>query len=103
MIPDKIYLTMPRLKHGRKFDWLYDRAIEGRRFEALLEYLQLRRLDSLDRCLREGDHERRAAFVCLLTAACALTSQAKVVGDAEGGAFWLPPKDLWESWALAAL
>lgn len=103
LIPDDVFQTMPPLKRGRKFDWLYDRAIENRRFEVLFEYLQLRRTDLLNRCLGERDHERRAALVCVLTAACALTGKAHVVGDEDGGSFWLPPTELWQAWALEAL
>lgn len=53
--------------------------------------------------LDETDHEKPAAWVCLLTAACAATGEAEVVGDDKGGWFWLPPLDQWAVWARDAL
>jgi hypothetical protein len=37
------------------------------------------------------DHELRAALICLLTAALAAKGTAAIIGEAEGGLFWLPP------------
>lgn len=51
----------------------------------------------------ETDHERRAALVCLLTAAFAAQGTGQKVGDTEGGWFWLPPMDLWQAWAKDGL
>jgi hypothetical protein len=39
----------------------------------------------------ETDHELRAALICLLTAALAARGIAAIIGEAEGGWFWLPP------------
>jgi hypothetical protein len=39
----------------------------------------------------ETDHELRAALICLLTAALAHEGTAAIIGEAEGGWFWLPP------------
>ena len=103
MLPDDVYHCMSRLKRGKKFDWLYDRVVELGYFKMLLDRLQLERKDLLDRCLKERDHEHRAALVCLLTAACSLAGVAKIVGDEDGGWFWMPPDELWQNWALDAL
>lgn len=103
MLPDAVFDQMPRLKRGKKFDWLYERAIENRRFEELLECLQLRRPDLLLLCRGEKDHERRAALVCVLTAACSFAGLATTIGDDEGGSFWMPPEELWQTWARDAV
>ena len=51
----------------------------------------------------ERDHDIRAAYVCLLTAAVAHAGSATVVGDYLGGWFWLPPLHLWADWATAGV
>jgi hypothetical protein len=48
-------------------------------------------------------HEHRAALVCVLTGACALSGQAAYVGDEVGGSICLPPLCLWAGWARTAL
>jgi hypothetical protein len=53
--------------------------------------------------ITKKDYERRAAWICLLTAACAAVGKSEVVGDYTGGRFWLPPIDLWASWARETL
>ena len=57
----------------------------------------------LDAILSERDHEKRGAWICLLTAACAASGEAELVGDAGSGWFWLPPLKLWAPWATEAL
>jgi hypothetical protein len=51
----------------------------------------------------ETDHELRAALVCLLTAALAEKGTATIIGETEGGWFWLPPWSLWHPWAKEGL
>ena len=51
----------------------------------------------------ETDHELRAALICLLTAALASEGTAAIIGEPEGGWFWLPPWSLWEAWAKEGL
>jgi hypothetical protein len=51
----------------------------------------------------ETDHELRAALMCLLTAALADKGTASIIGEAQGGRFWLPPWSLWEPWAMKGL
>ena len=43
----------------------------------------------------ERDHDRRAAYICLLTAGLAHARTATVIGDSIDGWFWLPPMQLW--------
>jgi hypothetical protein len=51
----------------------------------------------------EADHELRAALICLLTAALADKGTAAIIGEAEGGWFWLPPWSVWQPWATDGL
>jgi|ERR1700674_1109531 hypothetical protein len=99
LTPEGELLSAPRLRRGRRFDWLYDQLVATGRLEAKLsKWLELpneiwRRLSS------ERDHELRAALICLLTAALAAQGTATVIGESTGGWFWLPPWSLWQPWA----
>jgi len=94
---------IPRLKRGGRFDWLYDPMVKTGRLESLLS----RGLDLPDvvwqRLHSETNHELRAALICLLTAALVARGMASVIGETEGGWFWLPPWSLWEAWATKGL
>jgi len=103
LLPEEEFRSTPTLKRGQRFDWLYERAVGAGRVTSTLS----KRLDLpgevWGRLAAETDHERRAALVCLLTAAFAANGTAKKVGEAEGGWFWLPPIDLWQDWAKDGL
>jgi hypothetical protein len=92
-------LAAPRFKRGHRFDWLYDQMVATGRLGSLLS----KDLDLPDevwqRLRSETDHELRAALICLMTAALAEKGTAAIIGEAEGGWFWLPPWSLWEPWA----
>ena len=102
MSEDELKLA-PKLKHGRRFDWLYKRMVTTGRLESVLS----KNLDLPDvvwqRLRSETDHELRAALICLLTAALASKGTAAIIGEAEGGWFWLPPWSLWQPWAAKGL
>jgi uroporphyrinogen III methyltransferase/synthase len=102
LLRDEVF-PAPKLKHGKKFDWLYERVLEDKNLIARLsESLSLP--GEVWDCMRnETDHDLRAALICLLTAAYAARGTATKVGDAKGGWFWLPPKSLWQSWAKLGL
>jgi hypothetical protein len=51
----------------------------------------------------EANHEKRAALICLLTAALAEKGIAAIIGETEGGWFWLPPWLLWQPWATKGI
>lgn len=87
----------------KKFDWLYAHAVEAGVFEPLLHFIGWRNERLLRVVTSERDHERQAAWVCLLTAACAAAGKSEVVGDDAGGWFWLPPSELLAPWARQAL
>ena len=102
LLPESSHRAAPTLPRGRRFDWLYDQARGLRLFPQLTDRLNL---PSAVRGALEGDrhHERRAALICLLTAACAATGTVTTVGDDAGGWLWLPPRELWASWAWDGL
>jgi len=72
-------------------------------FDRLFEYLSWSNERLLSRLNSEGHHERRAALVCLLTAACAASNVSTVIGYKDAGWFWLPPITLWSTWAQDGL
>jgi hypothetical protein len=99
-LPDASYETMPSLKRGRKFDWLYDEWCSTRLFHKLSgELAHVLPNDFPLHCERNGDHEERAALVCLATAAAAASGRYVAVGEEIGGYFFLPPWPLWADWA----
>lgn len=95
--------AMPAAGKRKKFDWLYDHAVDSGVLENLFHTIGWLNLELIDAVLAEKDHEKRAAWICLLTAACAATGKSEVVGDEVGGWFWLPPTNLWAQWARDAL
>lgn len=103
LTPEPTMQLAPIFKRGRRFDWLYDTAVTSSNVESKLS----KQLDLPDevwsRLRMEKHHERRAALICLLTAAVAARGTATVVGEAAGGWFWLPPWSSWEPWAKEGL
>lgn len=98
-ITQDAFAQMPRLRRGKKFDWLYDQWLSENIGERLA-------LDSpaevtlLWKAMSETqDHEERAALVCLMTAACVACNTFTAVGDESGGWFFLPPWSAWADWA----
>jgi hypothetical protein len=97
-LPDEDFLNAQKIKRGGKFDWLYDRWISRGLFEFIVDAAHLP--DSIARrCRNETDHDLRAALVCLLTAGLFSTGNFAAIGDQTGGYFFLPPADLWATWA----
>lgn len=85
--------AMPTAAKRKKFDWLYDHALDSGVLRNIFEALDWSNQALLDTMLVETDHEKRAAWICLLTAACAATGTSEVIGDDIGGSFWLTPLD----------
>jgi hypothetical protein len=103
LIPEPKLLSAPRLKRGRRFDWLYEQIATTGKLESILS-------ESLDvpeqvwlRLRTERNHELRAALICLLTAALAAQRTAAIVGESTGGWFCLPPRSLWQPWATKGI
>src|SRR5262249_7769194 len=96
-----------RRQNERKSDWMYRKVAEQGEFQSLLAELgwseppTIKLFDNQARS--DGDHDIRAALVCLLTAGFANSGSAVVVGDPMHGWFWLPPQKFWKEWAWVAL
>jgi predicted RNase H-like nuclease len=101
-LPDSAYELANRIPRGGKFDWLYDQWIGRGLFAEAIRRCGLP-LELVTTLNSERDHDKRAALVCLLTAAFAATAQAVSIGDEVGGYFFLPSLDLWSGWAREAL
>jgi hypothetical protein len=71
LMPEVELLAAPKFKRGRRFDWLYERLVTTERLKSLLS----KTLDLPEvfwhRLSSETNHEKRAALICLLTAAVA--------------------------------
>ena len=99
LMPEEELVSAPKLKRGRRFDWVYERVVTtGRLKTALSKCIELPS-EVWRRLAGERDHELRAALICLLTAALAATGTAAIIGEPTGGWFWLPPWSVWQSWA----
>ncbi len=95
--------ALPKAGKRKKFDWLYDHAVDSGVILDLFLSIGWKNTELITAVLGERDHEKRAAWICLLTAACAARGEAEVVGDEAGGWFWLPPVNQWAGWARDAL
>lgn len=101
LTPEAEFLERPA--GPRKSDWLYETAARLGAFAPILDRLEWKDV-RIDRVFAtERDHDRRAALICLMTAALAYCRNVTVVGDETGGWFWLPPIDLWQEWARRGL
>jgi predicted nuclease with RNAse H fold len=109
MLDDKTHCVFERIPRGKKSDIFFAQASRDCTFDRLFECLGWD-----DVILREQiravagettriSHEHRAALVCVLTAACAVSGQAAYVGDDVGGSICLPPLCLWAGWAKTAI
>jgi predicted nuclease with RNAse H fold len=109
MLDDKTHAAFERIPRGKKSDIFFAQACRDRAFDRLFECLEwddvvLReQIQAVARETTRISHEHRAALVCVLTGACALSGQAAYVGDEVGGSICLPPLCLWAGWARAAL
>lgn len=103
-VADAAYVAMPKLRRGRKFDWLYDQWCNDGLFPSLtVELASVLPASFASECQCARDHEERAAFVCLATAACVAAGRYTAVGEEKGGYFFLPPLSLWAAWARTEL
>jgi hypothetical protein len=98
-----VLLSAQKFKRGRRFDWLYNQTVTTGKLRSVLARTLELPVGVWDRLECETNHERRAALICLQTAALAAQAKATVVGDDEGGWFWLPPWSAWQPWAIEGL
>lgn len=103
LLPEEAFSSTVNPKRGKRFDLLYQQVVDNKKLVAKLKQ-ELRLPGTFWKLFAaEQDHEKRAALVCLLTAAFAARGTAKLVGDSRGGWFWLPPTHLWEPWAVEGI
>lgn len=101
MLPESNFLNAPKLKRGKKFDWLFNKSLgTWDRLRGLVEWECAKLWEALE---TNADHEERAALICVLTAVCVLRGKYVAVGEPEGGYFFLPPWSAWEDWAKCGL
>ena len=103
LVPEQFYSTNIKDKKQSRSDWLYEQAVECGALARVLRHLGWNERDTLVQVETESNHDKRAALICLLTAGFAHAGEATIIGDPSGGWFWLPPKALWEPWALQGL
>lgn len=96
-LSDKSFREMPRLRRGRKFDWLYDEWVHHELVKSLPLPDVSGQLSQRFACTR--DHDERAALVCLMAALLVANGTFLAVGDPVGGWFFLPPFRAWQPWA----
>ena len=102
LLLDSVISGLPS-KRGGKSDRLYEACVTEGVFEQLVADLGWPVGETVALLAAEGDHDRRAAYICLLTAGLAHARTATVIGDSIGGWFWLPPLHLWADWAKTAV
>ncbi len=99
-LDNQTFNSMPRLRRGEKFDWLYDQWCELELFDWFARAIGGQECNEIAAaCISNQHHEERAALICLLTATSVATGRYTAVGDSVGGYFFLPPWQLWSSWA----
>jgi hypothetical protein len=107
LLPEAIYEDRDFGFSERKSDWMYRKVAERGIFRKLLIQLGWTEPGTItqfhDQAGLDGNHDVRAALICLLTAGFAASGNAVVIGDPTHGWFWLPPKRFWEEWAWTAL
>ncbi len=103
LLPEGIFTSWSKALGKAKSDWLYEQIVEAGLFRKLPSKLDLASPPILRKFEETQHHDERAALICLLTAMFAWSHDAVIVGDHDGGWFWLPPISLWDPWALAAL
>lgn len=102
LLSDQSFASRP-VRRGKKFDWMYDQVLEAGLFAKLMAAISWDAPDLLQRIETERDHDKRAAYICLLTAACAAAGKSEAVGHLSSGWIWLPPLEIWAPWAQVAL
>ena len=98
-VEDTVYQEAPKLRRGKKFDWLYNEWVKIDLFSKLGALLGLDDSVVADTCKKNAHHEERAALVCLFTAASVASGTYVAVGEDVGGYIFLPPWGIWSRWA----
>jgi hypothetical protein len=104
LLPGGCFDRIPKLRRGRKFEWLYDECRERNIFDSVIDKIGTATLSSVLHHIKSNqNHDQKAALICLLTAAAVAAGRYTAVGDPEGGYFFLPPWEIWAQWARQEL
>jgi predicted RNase H-like nuclease len=104
LLSDRCFDGMPKMRRGKKFEWLYDQCREQKFFEALIDKIANEKLSSILHHIKSNkNHDQKAALICLLTAASVSSGRYTAVGDSKGGYFFLPHWNVWAPWARREL
>lgn len=83
LLPEAAYECWDRIENERKSDWMYRKIAERDTFKVLLADLGWTEASTIDQfqdqARSDGDHDIRAALVCLLTAGFAALGSAVIV------------------------
>ena len=88
---------------GARFSWFLQRCRKEGRLAALrdrIDWPDVQMWQSLETC---SNRDEQSALVCGLTAGCVVRKRYVAVGNLHEGYFFLPPWDLWASWAKQGL
>jgi predicted RNase H-like nuclease len=100
LLPGGCFDQMPKLRRGRKFEWLYNECRERNIFDSVVNMIGTATLRSILQHIKSNqNHDQKAALICLLTAAAVTAGRYTAVGDPAGGYFFLPPWEAWAPWA----
>ncbi len=98
-LSNQTYDPVPQLKRGKKFDWLYKKAIDQKIMHRMGGLSEQEQVDWQRWIDKEDDHELQATIVCTLTALLVAKGHYVAVGDEVSGWFFLPPFSAWTDWA----
>lgn len=100
LLPGGCFDRIPKLRRGRKFEWLYDQCRKRNIFDSVINMIGPATLPSVLQYIKSNqNHDQKAALICLLTAAAVAAGRYTAVGDPAGGYFFLPPWKAWAPWA----
>jgi hypothetical protein len=102
-LDDETYASMPLLRRGKKFDWLYEQWKSKRLVEKLPGLTAEERHLFQTTFHRTEHHEHRAALVCVLTGLITARGKFTAIGDVQGGWFFLPSWSFWKRWAQGTI
>jgi hypothetical protein len=93
-----------KIHRGKKSDAYFHKAVENGALSAVCGLALGPNGKQIFSSAKDlSNHDQIAAFVCALSAACALKGIAKKVGSGNDGWIQLPPLSMMQSWAKIAL
>lgn len=103
LLPGGCFDRMPKLRRGKKFEWLYDECLKRKKFNSVIDVIGGATPSVLHHIKTNQNHDQKAALICLLTAAALAAGRYTAVGNPKGGYFFLPSWEVWAPWARQEL